>query len=98
MGRSNIHAILGSQRSVLNRIGICYIGETNWLGSIKFLNLSSPSPITCTYCFEPGHASNSCYIKNCGVPKGEFKWVPKETTKLPNTKGSKFNLVPTPSP
>jgi len=75
LGRSNLDVVLGSQRSVLNKEGIGYNGKYNPLGTRNFLNISKPSSITCTYCSELGHASNSYYLKNCGVPKGKFKWV-----------------------
>jgi len=94
MGRSNLDIVLGSQRSVLKKEGIDYNDKSSRLGPRNFLNISKPSSITCTYCYEPGHSSNSCYFKNSGVPKGEFKWVPKGTTKLSNMKGPKFTWVP----
>jgi len=78
LGRSNLDAVLGSQRSVLNKEGIGYSGKSNRLGTKNFLNVSKPSSITCTYCSELGHTSNSCYFKNNGVLKGKFKWYPKE--------------------
>ena len=91
LGRSNLDAVLGSQRSVLNKEGIGYSGNSNRLSCRNFLNISKPSSIICTYCSEPGHFSNSCYFKNCGVPKGEYKWVPKGTPQTTNMKGPKFN-------
>ncbi|WVZ04953.1 hypothetical protein V8G54_018299 [Vigna mungo] len=42
---------------------------------------------------ELGHATNSCYYKNSGVPKGKFKWIPKEPLTSPNMKGPKFKWV-----
>jgi len=44
-----------------------------------FLNISKPSSITCFYCLEIGHASNSYFIQNQGTPKGEYMCVPKIT-------------------
>jgi len=41
--------------------------------------MSKPTSVICSYCSELGHASNSRYFKNCGVPKGEYKWVTKGT-------------------
>jgi len=73
LGRSNLDAVLGSQRSVLNKEGIGYSGNSNQLSCRNFLNISKPSSIICTYCSEPIHFSNSCYFKNSRVPKGKFK-------------------------
>ena len=59
LGRNNLDAILGSQRSVLNREGIGYAEHENKLSSQlesrKFVNLSKPSSIVCFYCCEPDH-------------------------------------------
>lgn len=38
------------------------------------------------YCNEKGHTSNACYIRNCGIPYGEYVWVRKES----NPKGHKI--------
>jgi len=94
LGKSNLDVVLGSQRSVLNKEGIGYNGDSNRLGPRNFLNISKPSSIICTYCYELGHFSNSCYFKNNGVPKEKFKWVPKGTAKQSNTRGPKFTWVP----
>jgi len=75
--RSNLDVVLGSQRSVLNKEGIGYSGKFNPLGTRNFLNMSKPTSVICSYYSKFGHASNSCYFKNCGVSKGEYKWVPK---------------------
>jgi len=56
--------------------------------------MSKPSSIICFYCCELGHASNACYFKKHGVPKGKYKWVPKELNKFSKMKGTKFNWVP----
>ena len=97
MARSNLDVMLGSQRSVLNKEGIGYSGKFNPLGTRNFLNMSKPTSVICSYYSEFGHASNSCYFKNCGVAKGEYKWVPKGTPQTTNMKGPKFNWVPTSS-
>jgi len=59
LGRNNLDAILGSQKSVLNREGIGYAEHENKLSSQlesrKFVNLSKPSSIVCFYCCEPDH-------------------------------------------
>jgi len=68
LGRSNFYAVLGSQRSVLNKERIGYTGKSNPLGTRNFLNMSKPPSVICSYCSKLGHASNSCYFKNCGVP------------------------------
>jgi len=94
LGRSNLDAVLGSQRSVLNKEGIGYSGNPNRLSCRNFLNISKSSSIICTYCSEPGHFSTSCYFKNSGVPRGKFKWVPKRTATQSNTRGPKFVWVP----
>jgi len=91
LGRSNLDAVLGSRRSVLNREGIGYSGKSNRLGTRNFLNISKPLFVTCTYYSELGYGSNSCYIKNYGVLKGKYKWVLKGTPQATNMKGSKFN-------
>jgi len=56
--------------------------------------MSKPSSVTFSYCFELGHASNSFYFKNYGVPKGKYKWVPKGTPQATNMKAPKFIWVP----
>ena len=91
---SILHQVLGSQRSVLNKEGIGYSGKSNPLGTRNFLNMSKPTFVICSYCSEHGHASNFYYSKNCGVPKGEYKWVSKGTPQTTNMKGPKFNWVP----
>jgi len=97
MARSNLDVVFGSQRSVLNKEGISYSGKFNPLGTRNFLNMSKPTSVICSCYSEFGHASNSCYFKNCGVAKGEYKWVPKGTPQTTNMKGPKFNWVPTSS-
>jgi len=98
LGRNNLDAILGSHRSVLNREGIGYVEHDSQLGSRlesrKFINMSKPSSVVCFYCCEPGHTSNKCYFKNCGVPEGKYKWIDKKSNVLSNMKGPKFNWVP----
>jgi len=54
--RSNLGVVLQSQRSVLNREGINYTGESNRLGSRNLLNTSKSSCLMCAYCSEIGHA------------------------------------------
>jgi len=94
LGRLNLDAVLGSQRSVLNKEGIDYSGKSNPLGTRNFLNMSKPTYVICSYFSKLGHASNSCCFRNsCGVPKGEYKWVPKGTPQTTNMKGPKFNWV-----
>jgi len=93
LGRSNLDAVLGSQRSVLNKEGIGYSGKFNPLGTRNFLNMSKLTSSICSYCSELGHESNSYYFRNYGVPKGECKWVPKGTPQTTNMKGPKFNWV-----
>jgi len=95
LGRSNLDVVLGYQRSVLNREGIGYSGKSNRLGTRNFLNISKPSSITCTYYFELGHASNSCYFKNYGVPKEKYKWVLKGTPQATNMKILNDLIYPT---
>jgi len=41
--------------------------------------------LTCFYCNTKGHNPNTCYIRNFGVPYGEFIWVKKGI----NTQGPK---------
>lgn len=31
------------------------------------------------YCNEKGHTSNTCYIRNYGIPYGEYVWVRKRS-------------------
>lgn len=45
---------------------------------------------TCFYVNFKGHASNACYIRNIGLPSGNYVWVDKGT----NPRGSKENWVP----
>ena len=49
--------------------------QGNNFGSHHVLNL------TCFYCNIKGHTPNSCYIRNFGVPYGEFIWVKKGINK-----------------
>ena len=93
LGRSNLDVVLGSQRSVLNKEGIGYSGKSNPLGTRNFLNMSKSTSVICSYYSELGHPSNSCYFRNCGVPKGEYKCVTKGTPQTTNMKGPKFNWV-----
>jgi hypothetical protein len=53
-------------------------------------NFNSYHKPTCFYCKIIGHTSNACYIKNVGLPNGEFIWVEKET----NHQGPKEKWVP----
>ncbi|KOM26656.1 hypothetical protein LR48_Vigan304s000300 [Vigna angularis] len=94
LGSSNHDALLGSQRIVMNREGIVYVGKNNRLRTKRFIEINKPSSIVCLYCKQLGHASNSCYYKYFGVPKGKFKWIPKEPLKSPYKKGTKFKWVP----
>ena len=73
MVRSNLDAVLGSHRSVLNRERIGYSGKINLLESKSFLNMRKRSFVICFYYCEIGNASSSCYFKNFGVPKGKYK-------------------------
>ena len=43
----------------------------------NFSTPHTPHGNTCFYCSKYGHTANKCYIKNIGVPKGKFIWVPK---------------------
>jgi len=45
LGRSNLDAVLGSQRSVLNKEGIGYNAKSNPLGTRNFLNMSKPTSV-----------------------------------------------------
>jgi len=56
--------------------------------------MSKHALVTCFYCSEIGHTSNWCYVRNYGVPKGKYKWVPKGTPQATKIKGPKFNWVP----
>jgi len=97
LGRNYLDAMLGSQRSVLNREGIGYAEHENQLNSRlesrKLINMSKPSSIVCFYCCKPGHTSNKCYFKNHGVPEGKYKWIAKNSNVLSNMKGPKFNWI-----
>jgi hypothetical protein len=53
-------------------------------------NFNSYHKPTCFYCNIIGHTPNACYIKNVGVPNGEFIWVEKGT----NHQGPKEKWVP----
>jgi len=46
--------------------------------------------LTCFYCNIKGHTPNTCYIRNFGIPYGEFIWVKKGT----NPQGPKEKWVP----
>jgi len=98
LGKNYLDAMLGSQRSVLNREGIGYAEHENQLGSQlesrKSINMSKPSSTVCFYCCKSGHTSNKCYFKKHGVPKGKYKWIVKDLNVLSNMKGPKLNWVP----
>jgi hypothetical protein len=53
-------------------------------------NFNSYHKPTCFYCNIIGHTPNACYIKNVGVPNGEFIWIEKGT----NHQGPKEKWVP----
>lgn len=46
--------------------------------------------LTCFYCNTKGHTLNTCYIRNIGVPYGEFIWVKKGI----NSQGPKSQWAP----
>lgn len=43
---------------------------------------------TCFYCNTKGHTPNTCYIRNYGVPYGEYVWIKKGT----NPRGPKEKM------
>ncbi|CAJ2660665.1 unnamed protein product [Trifolium pratense] len=45
---------------------------------------------TCFYCGISGHTPNACYVRNIGVPNGEYIWIKKGT----NPRGPKEKWVP----
>lgn len=95
IGSSNLVALLGSQRSMLNKQGIWYKGKSNKTNARKFTDLSKPSSISFFYCNNIGHLSKACYCKKVGVSKGKFKWIPKEPQQATKSKDPKFIWIPT---
>ncbi|XP_045798087.1 uncharacterized protein LOC123892341 [Trifolium pratense] len=45
---------------------------------------------TCFYCNTKGHTPNACYVRNIGVPNGEYIWIKKGI----NPRGPKEKWVP----
>ena len=44
--------------------------------------------LTCLYCNTKGHTLNTCYIRNFGIPYGEYIWIKKGI----NPQGSKRKM------
>lgn len=94
LGRPNLEVVLGSQRRVINKQGISYTTKSNRINAKKFSYLRKPSFVTSFYYNTFGYVSKSCYYRKVRIPKGKFKWIPKEPTPATKSKGPKFIWVP----
>ncbi|KOM27171.1 hypothetical protein LR48_Vigan404s002200 [Vigna angularis] len=86
LGRDNLEAVLTSQGRAINRQGICYKAKSNRINSKKFIDLSKPVTNACFYCDSIGHTVRNCYYRKVGVPRGKYKWIPKEQPPVTNKK------------
>ena len=108
-GKSNLENVLASQRCVFGKYGLGFNPQSKNNGCLKSLstiieNLSikrwKQPVICCFYCMRKGHSVRFCKIRKFYVPKGIFKWIPRNfdgSKDKSNMKGPKFfkgsNLV-----
>ena len=108
-GKSNFENVLASQNCVFRKAGLGFYPQSKKNGISKpFLSMPENQPIkrtkqpvvTCFYCMKRGHSVRFCRFRKSLVPKGIFKWIPRNfdgSKDKSNMKGPKFfkgsNLV-----
>jgi len=108
-GKSNLENVLASQRCVFGKSGLGFNPQSKNNGCLKpFSTITKTQPIEKSkqlvvcyfYCMRKGHSIRFCKIRKSLVPKGIFKWIPRNFDGFKdksNMKGPKFfkgsNLV-----
>ena len=99
---SNFENVLASQNCVFGKAGLGFYPQSKENGISKpFSSVSQNQPIkrtkqpvvTCFYCMKRGHSVRFCRFRKFLVPKGIFKWIPRNfdgSKDKSNMKGPKF--------
>ena len=85
-GKSNFENVLASQNCVFGKAGLGFYPQSKENGISKpFSSVPENQPIkrtkqpvvTCFYCMKKGHSVRFCKFRKSLVPKGIFKWIPR---------------------
>lgn len=98
LGRENLDVVLRSQGRAINRQEIGYRAKNERINSKKFIDLSKLATNACFYYNTIGRTVRNFYYRKVGVPRGKYKWVPKEQISVTNKQGLKFIWVPATKP
>ena len=86
IGKSNFENVLASQNCVFGKAGLGFYPQSKENGISKpFSSVPENQPIkrtkqpvvTCFYCMKKGHSVRFCKFRKSLVPKGIFKWIPR---------------------
>jgi len=95
-GKSNFENVLAYQNCVFGKAGLGFYPQSRNNGISKpfssvlenqSIKRTKQPVVTCFYCMKRGHSVRFFMIRKSLVPKGIFKWIPR------NFDGSKINLT-----
>jgi len=101
-GKSNFENVLASQNCVFGKAGLGFYPQSKNNGISKpfstipenqLIKITKQLVVTCFYYMKRGHSVRFCRIRKSLVPKGIFKWIPRNidgSKDKSNMKGPKF--------